>query len=75
MIKTLQKYGNSHALVIDKALMEAAGIGPDTPLNVSVQSGAITVTPVNLGVGREKLGPVMDRVQRDFSRALKRLSE
>lgn len=75
MIKNLQKYGNSHALVIDKALMEAAGITPETPLNITVQPGGITVTPANVGVGREKLGPVMDQVQRDYARALKRLSE
>jgi antitoxin component of MazEF toxin-antitoxin module len=75
MIKNLQKYGNSHALVIDKALMEAAGITPETPLQVTVQSGGITLTPANVGIGREKLGPILDRVQRDYSRALKKLSE
>lgn len=31
MIKTLQKHGNSMALVIEKPMMEALGIKEDTP--------------------------------------------
>ena len=55
MAKKLQKYGNSHALVIDKALMEATGIGPDTPLRVTAQGGAITITVENVGAGPERV--------------------
>ena len=75
MTKTLQKHGNSHALIIDKAIMEATGIGPDTPLNVTVQGSSIHITPVNVGLGRERVDQIMDRIERDYGKALKRLAD
>jgi len=36
MIKHLKKHGNSRAIVIDKALLEAAGISEETPFQVTV---------------------------------------
>jgi antitoxin component of MazEF toxin-antitoxin module len=75
MIKRLQKYGNSHALVIDKALLEATGIGPDMDLSVSVQADTITISRANVGIGRERVDHIMDRVERDYGKALKRLAE
>ena len=61
MIKTLQKHGNSHALVIDKALMEALGIDEDTPLQVTLNGSTIVITPVEVGLGEDAVegaGPV-----------------
>ena len=75
MAKKLQKYGNSHALVIDKALMEATGIGPETPLHVTVQGDSLVIRPANVGIGRERVDQIMDQVERDYDKALKRLAE
>jgi antitoxin component of MazEF toxin-antitoxin module len=75
MTKRLQKHGNSHALIIDKALMEATGIGPDTPLNVTVHAGTIMIAAANVGLGRERVDQIMDRVERDYGKALKRLAD
>ena len=36
MARKLSKFGNSYALPINKGQMEAMGISPDTPLNVSI---------------------------------------
>ena len=36
MIKRLKKHGNSHALIIDKALMKNAGISENTLFQISV---------------------------------------
>ncbi len=74
-MKKLQKYGNSYALVVDKALLEAAGLSPDTPLVIKVIDGGLTVAPANVGVGRERVGKLMDEVERDFGKALTRLSK
>ena len=38
MIKKLQAHGNSQALVIDKAIIEALGITTDTPLQIVILS-------------------------------------
>ena len=75
MTKTLQKYGNSHALIIDKAIMDATGIGPDTPLNVTIQGNTISIAPANVGLGRDRVNQIMDRIERDYAKALKRLAD
>lgn len=50
-MKKLHRRGNSLSLVIDRSLMEQLGIGPDTPLQMTVSSGCLLVRPLTLGVG------------------------
>jgi antitoxin component of MazEF toxin-antitoxin module len=52
MIKKLQKHGNSMALLIEKAMMEALGIGEDTPLQINISGQSLVVIPANVGVGK-----------------------
>lgn len=48
MIKRLIKHGNSRAIVVDKALLEAAGISEDALFQVSVNpSGGLVIQSVN----------------------------
>jgi antitoxin component of MazEF toxin-antitoxin module len=75
MTKTLQKYGNSHALVIDKALMDATGITPDTQLTVTVSGNSITITPASVGVGPQKVAESMDFINKNYAEAMKRLAQ
>jgi len=75
MIKTLQKHGNSHALVIDKALMEALGIDEDTPLQVTLSGTTIVVTPVEVGLGEEDIADAIAELRPKYARMLKRLAE
>jgi antitoxin component of MazEF toxin-antitoxin module len=75
MVKTLQKYGNSYALIIDKAILDATGITPETQLKVTVLGDSLTITPSNVGLGRERVDEIMSRVERDYGKALKKLSE
>ncbi len=51
MVKTLQKHGNSQALVIEKALMEAIGVEADSPLQITVSGNSLIVTQC----GKEEL--------------------
>jgi len=55
MTKTLQKHGNSMALLIDKSLMEMLNIEADTPLNITIREGSMVITPVNVGIPSEEL--------------------
>ena len=64
LVKTLQKRGNSHALVIDKTLMEQLGISPDTPLQITVTGGSLVVRPVNSGVGRERVADSLAKIRK-----------
>ncbi len=75
VVKTLQKYGNSYALIIDKALLDAMGITPETQLKVTVQGDSLTLCPSNVGIGRARVDALMDEIERDYGRALKKLSE
>lgn len=62
-VKKLQKRGNSHALVIDKTLMEQLGISPDTPLQLTVTGGSLVVRPVNSGAGPERVAQSLAKIR------------
>ena len=74
MVKSLQKHGNSHALVIDKSLMEALGIGPDTPLQLTICGHSLVVTPVDVGVGREGVEAAIRKLRPRYRRMLRNLA-
>jgi antitoxin component of MazEF toxin-antitoxin module len=75
MIKTLQKHGNSHALVIDKALMEALGIDENTPLQVTVNGAALVASPVEVGLDDAEIAEAVSELRPKYARMLKRLAE
>jgi len=74
VVKTLQKDGNSQALVIEKPLMDALGIGPDTPLQVVISGSSLIITPVNIGVGRERVQESIKRLLPRYGEMLKNLA-
>jgi antitoxin component of MazEF toxin-antitoxin module len=75
MTKTLQKYGNSHALVIDKALMDAMGITPETPLTLTVNGTSLTVSPAQVGLGQDEVNASLQRLRKDYDKMLKNLAK
>ena len=75
MIKKLQKHGNSQALVIEKAIMDALGIQGDTPLQVTVSGNSLIVTPVNVGVGREAVAESIKNLRPRYGQMLRNLAE
>lgn len=75
MIKTLQKHGNSRALVLDKPLMEAMGIDEDSPLQITVSGNSLIVTPVHVGVGRERIAEALAELRPRYGEMLRRLAE
>lgn len=75
MIKKLQSHGNSQALVIDKPLMEALGIDTDTELQVTVSGNSLIITPVNVGVGKERVVEAIEKLRPRYGEMLERLAE
>ena len=75
MIKTLQRHGNSQALVLDKPILEMLGAGEDTPLQLSVSGGSLIVTPVNSGIGRDEIDRAFENLQPRYGDMLRRLAE
>ena len=74
MIKTLRKQGNGQALPIDKSTMDAMGIDLDTPLEVTLTANTLVVTPVHVGVPRQKLEASMRKMRRGYGKTLKNLA-
>jgi antitoxin component of MazEF toxin-antitoxin module len=75
MIKTLQKHGNSQALVIDKGLMDALGIDMDTPLAVTVKGNQLVIEPADVGLGEARVKELMSRLRPRYGQMLKNLAE
>ncbi len=75
MIKTLQRHGNSQALVLDKPILEMLGAGENTPLQISVSGGSLIVTPVNTGIGRDEIDRTFEDLQPRYGDMLRRLAE
>ncbi|OGV63722.1 MAG: hypothetical protein A3K19_17135 [Lentisphaerae bacterium RIFOXYB12_FULL_65_16] len=75
MVKTLTRHGNSHALVIEKPVMEALGITPATPLQITVSGQTLVVSPANVGLGPERLRRETRKVRERYGAVLKRLAE
>jgi antitoxin component of MazEF toxin-antitoxin module len=75
MIKTLRKQGNGQALPIDKSTMEAMGIDLDTPLEVTLTANTLVVTPVHVGVPRQKLDASIRKMRRRYGKALRNLAK
>lgn len=75
MTKMLQKHGNSHALIIDKAIMDATGITPETPLTVSVNGGCISIHAANVGLGPERVSASIAKLRPRYDEMLKNLAK
>lgn len=75
MIKTLQKHGNSQALVIEKSILDALGIEPNTQLEISISGQSLIITPVNVGVGRQAVAESITKLRPRYGKMLKNLAE
>ncbi len=75
MIKTLQKHGNSQALVIEKSLLDALGIDSDTHLAISVSAQSLIITPVNVGLGSKAVAAALERLRPRYGQMLRNLAE
>ena len=75
MIKRLTRTGNSFALVLDRGLLEAAGIDADTPLEVSTNGQVIIVSPARGTRRVAKLKRIVAGAHRQYGGVFKRLAE
>ncbi|HVR71565.1 MAG TPA: AbrB/MazE/SpoVT family DNA-binding domain-containing protein [Vicinamibacteria bacterium] len=75
MRKRLTKTGNSLALVLDRPVLEAAGIDAETVVEVSTDGDVIVVTPVRKRQRAEKLGTALEEIHARYAGVFKRLSE
>ena len=74
MIKKLTKHGNSHALVIDRAILDLLKIDTETPLDISTDGQVLIISPVRDKTRREKSKRALNSTNLKYGRALKRLT-
>ena len=75
MRKRLTKTGNSLALVLDRPLLEATGIGAETTVEVSTNGDVIVVTPVRSRKRVASLGSALEAINARYAGVFKRLAE
>ncbi|MBI4636962.1 MAG: AbrB/MazE/SpoVT family DNA-binding domain-containing protein [Candidatus Rokubacteria bacterium] len=74
MIKKLTKTGNSLALVLDKRLLDMAGIDARTPLEVSTDGQVIVISPVRAKRRVARLKTVVAEAHRQYGGVFRRLA-
>lgn len=76
MIKTLQKHGNSLALVIDKAILDLLKVDQTTPLEIEISQNplGLKITPLQ-GIEDGEMDRHLKKGNVKYGRMLKRLAE
>ena len=75
MVKTLKKVGNGWALAIDKALMEAMNITPETPLMLTINGGSLTVVSADIGFSTGEIDEFFNEIRPEYDGMLERLAK
>jgi antitoxin MazE len=75
MVKTLTRTGNSLALVLDRSILEAAGIDARTKLEVSTDGDVIVVSPVRSKTRTARLRKILAELDREHAGAFRRLAD
>ena len=75
MVKRLTKHGSSLALVIDRGVLELLRIDADTPLSLTTDGTCLVLTPIRDAKRKRTFRTALDKVNRRYGRALKRLAD
>ena len=75
MIKRLTKHGNSLALVLNRGILDLLDIDKDTPLSITTDGKCLIVSPAPDAARRKKFRNALEKVNKRYGRALKRLAD
>ena len=76
MRKTLIKHGNSHALLIDKAVLDLLKIDPETTqLEVTTDGNVLVVTPIRDKKTQKELQEKLAKIDTKYGAVFKRLAD
>ncbi len=75
MIKKLTRHGNSMALVIERSVLDLLKIDNDTPVEVSTDGNVLIIAPVRDESRAAKFRESLDKTNRKYGRALKKLAD
>jgi antitoxin component of MazEF toxin-antitoxin module len=75
MVKTISKIGNSQGVIFDAALLELAHLKVGDRVDITVhEGGSLTLTPLRSLPPKEEVSELIEKIVRDYSGTLKRLS-
>ncbi|MCK4623958.1 MAG: AbrB/MazE/SpoVT family DNA-binding domain-containing protein [Phycisphaerae bacterium] len=74
MLKSLTKVGNSHAILLDKVIMDLLGIDAGSRVNLTVDGGSLVITPVEPAADNAKFKAASERAEKKFDKLLTRLA-
>jgi antitoxin component of MazEF toxin-antitoxin module len=75
MAQKLIKHGDDWALVIDKQIIEALDISPDTEFELLADETKLVVNLIREQQVEAKLDQAIDRIHKRFGNAMKKLAE
>lgn len=75
MVKKLTRTGNSVAVVLDKAILDAAGLDEGASVEVSTDGQVIVIAPVKASGDAERLRLAEDWAHRTYAGAFERLAK
>ena len=75
MVKRMTKHGNSLALVIDRGVLNLLEIDADTPLSVTTDGKCLIVTPVRDHERQKRFRAALEKGNKRYGPALKRLAD
>lgn len=76
MRKSLIKHGNSHALLIDKAVLELLKIDPEkTQLEVTTDGNVLVITPIRDKKTEKLLKEKLAKIDAKYGATFKRLAD
>lgn len=79
MIKKLTKFGNSHALIIDKPILEILHINENTELEISTDGKTLIIkpkkTPATAISDNRQVQELFDKLVEEYDNALQKLAK
>lgn len=75
MVKTIRKVGNSHAIPLDKAMMELLGLHEGDEVVLTVHDGTLLVTPARVGLDETQRKAAMKAFRARYESVLQRLAK
>ncbi len=75
MVKRMTKHGNGLALVIDRGVLDLLEIDATTPLSITTGGKCLIVTPMRDSERARRFHAVLEKGNRRYGPALKRLAD
>ena len=74
MTRTLQRHGNSKALVFDKTMLDLLGVGEDGNLEIEISNGRMTIAASGQRVANAEIDAILADIRPKYSQMLQNLA-